>query len=246
MSNKQNAPYTNIAPAYDYLLEHVDYQKWYEYIKSIMLKHNPDTRTVLEIGCGTGKFGPKFSADNYMITGMDISIPMLQIAKTRAFKNFTILCGDMTQFSFKKPFDFIFCVHDTVNYLLEETQIEHFFASVNKTMHKGSLFFFDITTPYNIKQNFDRKVNQYRKGDLFIEWSNSYKKKERRVYSTLEVLKNDGTSEVEQHIQKLYTIDEISKLLIKEGFEIISIFGDYTYKKPGRKTVMINFITRKV
>lgn len=246
MENKASNPYSNIAPAYDYLLQHVDYQQWYEYISTIMIRNCMDPRIVLEIGCGTGKFGAKFSADDFEIYGMDISQPMLQVAKARAFRKFHIVCGDMTNFAFKRPFDFIFCVHDTVNYLLKKEEISRFFSSVKKSMHSGSIFMFDITTPYNIKHNFDRKVNQYRKGDLFIEWSNIYDKKEKRVYSTLEVLSNDGTSEIEQHIQRLYTINEISELLLNEGFEIIDIFGDYTYKKPVRKTVMINFITRKV
>jgi len=237
--------YTSIAPVYDYLLKHVDYQKWYSYISTIMLRTCPNPRKILEIGCGTGKFGAKFSADDFAITGMDISLDMLRIAKTRSFRNFTILCGDMKQFAFKETFDFIFCVHDTVNYLLDSSEIEAFFSSVKKSMHQETIFMFDVTTPYNIITNFDRQLNQYRSGDLFVEWSNTYDKKEQAVYSTLEVIDKKGSSRTERHMQKIYSIKEIKALCEKAGFQILHIYGDYTFKKPGRKTVMINFIVRK-
>ena len=84
-------PYETIAEAYDYMLRHVDYERWYQYISGIMIYFVNNPRSVLELGCGTGRFGAKFSADDFIIYGIDRSMRMLQVAKTRAFRNFTML-----------------------------------------------------------------------------------------------------------------------------------------------------------
>ena len=82
--------YTEFSTVYDYLLKHVDYEYWYKYIRSLMSKYTESHERILEIGCGTGKFGAKFSRDNSIVYGMDKSMDMLQVAKARAQKKYRI------------------------------------------------------------------------------------------------------------------------------------------------------------
>jgi SAM-dependent methyltransferase len=237
-------PYTDIAPVYDYLLRHVDYQEWYEYIRSIMNYRVEKPELILELGCGTGRFGSKFSNDGYTIFGIDRSINMLRVAKTRAFLNFRILCADITRFYLAKKMDFIFSVHDTVNYLLEPADIVNMFRCVREIMHDGSVFMFDITTEHNIYENFDGKVSRYPLRNGYVEWGNSYDARARLVNSTLRFNRNGSISE-EVHLQRIYTVDGMKDLIEKSGFMILDIFGDYTVDPPRDNTIMVNFITRK-
>ena len=85
--------YSEIAEVYDYLLQHVDYERWYLYLRSLMFRYMSDPQTILELGCGTGRFGSKFSRDDFTIYGMDKSLDMLRVAKMRAYKGFRIFCG---------------------------------------------------------------------------------------------------------------------------------------------------------
>jgi len=238
-------PYTELAESYDYLLKHVDYDQWYRYISSIMIKYINNPRVVVELGCGTGKFGSKFSADEFMIIGIDKSIEMLKIASIRAYRNVKIICADMRNFRLSKPVDFIFSVHDTMNYLLTYRDIKDVLRSVKKIMHNESVFMFDITTEYNIKKNFDGKVSRYNFKGYSIEWSNSFDSKKLLVLSTLRFKNDNGNEKIEEHVQRIYSISEMSRLLMDEGFEIIGIFGDYSFNEPVDKTIMVNFITRK-
>lgn len=237
-------PYTDIAPVYDYLLRHVDYQEWYEYIVSIMKHYVDAPELILELGCGTGRFGSKFSNDGYTIYGIDKSIDMLRVAKTRAFLNFRILCADITRFSLSKKMDFIFSVHDTVNYLLQPADIVNMFRCVRETMHDGSVFMFDITTEHNIYENFDGKTSQYPLRNGSVEWSNTYDRVKRMVASTLRFSRSGRTTE-EVHLQRIYAVDEMKALTEQNGFRILDICGDYTVDSPRSNSIMINFITRK-
>ena len=107
--------YSEFAQYYDYLMRHVNYQAWYEYIKTIMLNYVSDPGLIIELGCGTGKFGAKFSNEGYTILGIDQSINMLLVAKTRAYFNFKISCGDIKNFKISKNADFIFKIYFFLN-----------------------------------------------------------------------------------------------------------------------------------
>lgn len=238
-------PYTALAPAYDHILSHVDYDQWYRYLRSIMFQYMEYPEWILELGCGTGRFGAMFSRDDLPIYGMDRSIEMLKVAKGRAYGNFHIFCADMADFRLARPFDFIFSVHDTMNYFLTYTSLRKVLRAVRRSMHQGSIFMFDITTEYNIRRYFAGRVTRYRTRGTSIRWSNSYDEERRIVRSLLEFRHNDGTISAEEHLQRIYAVEEMKGLLERERFRVMDIFGDYTFSAPCDDSVMINFITRR-
>ncbi len=238
-------PYSDLAPAYDFILQGVDYQGWYTYIRKVMHEYVEDPALILELGCGTGRFGAKFSADNYTIYGMDLSLDMVRVAKTRAFRNFRVFCGDISRFSLAKTPDFIFAVHDTMNYFLEMKEVQAAIGSVRQVMGDETIFMFDVTTEYNMQKNFDAQTTCYDVRGQDVEWTNHYDPKEKLMVSTLRFFNNDGTCREENHFQRIYTIKEITEVLRRSRMEILGIFGDFTFDAPVEETVMINFIVRK-
>jgi SAM-dependent methyltransferase len=238
-------PYTIMARHYDNVLKYVDYNEWYYYLLTIIDRFVPHTKKILEIGTGTGKFGAKFSADQFEIYGMDKSYQMLSMAQKRAYHNFHIFCADVTNFYLKEKFDFIFSVHDTFNYLLTGEALAQAFANIHDIMHNGTIFLFDITTEFNIKRHFHQKFEKFYSKGVEILWSNTYDPAKRCIYSTLTFVKKDRSSSSETHIQKIHTVAEITELLNQAGFQVMAIYGDYTFKTYSDSTIMINFITRK-
>ncbi|TAL36675.1 MAG: class I SAM-dependent methyltransferase [Spirochaetes bacterium] len=238
-------PYTELAFAYDYILRHVDYDQWYRYLRTLIFQYMRDPGPILELGCGTGKFGAKFSKDDFEIYGMDKSVDMLRVARARAFRNFRIFCGDMTRFSLARQFDFIFSVHDTMNYFLTLRELAKVLRCVRAAMHAKSVFMFDVTTEHNILTYFDGRVTRYTIRGTEVEWSNTYDKRKKQVVSTLEFKRKGVPFAVEAHVQRIYSKKEVSALLAKEGFKVLDVYGDYTFSPPGADTVMMNFVTRR-
>lgn len=238
-------PYTGISEVYDYLLRHVDYERWYRYIRELIFRYMTDPELILEIGCGTGKFGAKFSRDDFTVYGMDSSLDMLIVARARAFRGFRIFCGDVRNFSLSKKIDFIFSVHDTMNYLTTLQDFRHALRSVRSCMHEKSIFMFDLTTEYNIRRFFDLQEKRYRHKGITIVWSNRYNERKKIISSVLTFTDRDGRSSRETHLQRIYSSEEVLRLLHEEGFEVADIFSDYSYSAPAPDTVMINYIVRK-
>lgn len=238
-------PYTDISEVYDYLLRHVDYERWYRYIRELIFRYMSDPELILEIGCGTGKFGAKFSRDDFTVYGMDRSIEMLKVARARAFRGFRVFCGDVRDFSLSKKMDFIFSVHDTMNYLVTVQDFRHALRSVRNCMHDTSIFMFDLTTEYNIRRFFDLQEKKYRHKGIHIRWDNRYDPRKKIVSSVLTFKYGDGRSSMETHLQRIYSRDEVLRLLREEGFEIADVFSDYSFSSPKPDTIMINYVVRK-
>lgn len=235
--------YTGIAPYYDYLLQHVDYQEWYDYLRTIMQSYVPDPKIIVELGCGTGRFGAKFSNDGFTIFGIDRSLEMLQVARTRCYFNFRAFCADIRNFALARRADFIFAVHDTLNYQITNADMRGVFRSVRRSLKPGGIFLFDVTTEYNIYENFDGKIKHFETRGASIEWSNLYDKKKKHISSLMTVKKGSRISS-EEHLQRIYSIEEIQRLLEIEGFHLDRMYGDYTFLPPKRDTIMINFIAK--
>jgi len=67
-------PYTVLAAFYDKLNADLDYGAIHHFIKSLLKEHNiPESASLLDLACGTGKLTNLFAAEGYDMIGADIS-----------------------------------------------------------------------------------------------------------------------------------------------------------------------------
>jgi ubiquinone/menaquinone biosynthesis C-methylase UbiE len=81
-------------------------------------------KMILDVGCGTGIFTADLLAAGSEVTGLDLSLPMLQYAKKKALgKPFRIVRGDMRWLPFKTAaFDKTMSV-TSIEFLDEDAQL---------------------------------------------------------------------------------------------------------------------------
>ena len=151
----------------------------------------------------------------------------------------------MRNFAVSRKFDFVFSVHDSMNYLLEENDLLAAFTSAGNAIHRNGIFMFDLTTEYNIRRYFDGRKSSHVSRGVRVTWDNSYDETNRIVSSRLSVRRPDGSQTREEHLQRIYSLDEVKPLLDRAGLRLVDIFGDYTFDSPDKKTVMINYVARK-
>lgn len=276
--NLSRPPYTGFADCYDEIMNHVDYQAWHRFLKFTLLgyqngifsklggkKENtwiqnynsgenyenkyPEQCDILEIGCGTGNLAIPFFNDGFAVTGLDGSIKMLQILKKKNRKIPTI-CSEMKNFALNKKFDYIFSVHDTVNYLTEPDDLAVFFENIGYHLKNQGVFLFDLTTEYNILRNFHKKKDEYQTENAHIKWTNLYDKKSKIIssklkFSSKERHNNNKSCFVEEHKQRIYQIEEIREIVKEKGFRILRIFSDQSFQYPRATSLMINYLICK-
>lgn len=83
----------------------------------------PESVSILELGCGSGRIGRYLSGKNRRITGVDISLSMLQKGKSFNKAGLQFLAMDMTRLAFTSLFDVIVIPYNTLNLLVSRENI---------------------------------------------------------------------------------------------------------------------------
>ena len=83
----------------------------------------PHEGLVLEMGCGTGRVARSLAKENRPMIGIDISLPMLQVATQNVNPFTSFCCMDMLSPGFRTLFDAILIPYNTLNLLVAEEKI---------------------------------------------------------------------------------------------------------------------------
>ncbi|MEI7668080.1 MAG: class I SAM-dependent methyltransferase, partial [Erysipelotrichaceae bacterium] len=127
-----------LADVYDDLLQDLDaIDKYRKFIQRFINKGD-----FLELACGTGDLIKVLKLD-YQIEGLDIDSNMLKKAMIKnpecRFYHQSMLNLDNT-----KQYDAIILFGDSINYLLEEKDLDYLFKQVKQHLNPSGIFMFDM------------------------------------------------------------------------------------------------------
>ncbi len=118
------------------------------YVRTLIDRHHPAARTVLELACGTGSILKQLQPD-FEVTGVDLSPTMLAIAAEKV-PEARLVHADMTKVSLGETFDVVLCLYDSINHLLVFEQWESLFDRAREHLSDRGVFVFDINTEYRL------------------------------------------------------------------------------------------------
>lgn len=128
---------------YDLFNRGKDYSKESDFLEQVFKKYSDrKVGKILDLGCGTGLHDAELSKRGYIVTGIDLSKEMIEIAKEKN-QNINFLVGDMANFNLNRKFDCIICMFSSLGYLTENNQIENFFKSIKKHLNEKGLLIID-------------------------------------------------------------------------------------------------------
>lgn len=128
---------------YDLLYTDKNYEEEALYIHSLIKKYNPQSSTLLDLGCGTGKHVNVFSLLNYKVVGIDRSTEMLDLARLNAPQSIEFYNGDLRTMRLQRKFDVVASLFDVMSYQVEDIDLADAFATVVEHLDSGGLFIFD-------------------------------------------------------------------------------------------------------
>ena len=106
---------------------------------------------VLELACGTGRLTLALARAGIDVTGLDISAPMLALAREKAAKEglkAALVRGDVRSFRLKNKFKLIFIPFNSMQHLADRGDLERFLASVRSHLAPGGRFMLDVFNPH--------------------------------------------------------------------------------------------------
>lgn len=245
--------YTSFASVYDIFMDNIPYEEWEKYLKSLLYEYGVREGLVLELGCGTGNMTEILAQSGYDMIGVDNAEEMLEIAIEKRMKSgldILYLQQDMREFELYGTVKAIVSVCDSVNYILEEEELEEVFRLVNNYLDPGGVFIFDFNTVYKYREILgDQTIAENREECSFI-WDNYYYEEERINEYELSLFIREGDSELyrkyqETHFQKAYDLETMKRLITQSGLEYITAYDAFTKEAPTRVSERIYVIARE-
>ena len=232
--------YTDFASVYDRLMQDVPYAAWAAYYAKLMGQAGiPKDGMVCECACGSGSLTIPLQEMGYRMTGIDLSREMLDIAAKKARKagcSIPFVCQDMRELQLHRRVHAILATCDGVNYLLHDEDAAAFFSRAFQSLRPGGGLFFDVSTPYKLKNDLGNQLLCEDAEDITYVWQNSFSPKSETVSMHLcFFVRQENGMYIrldEEQQQRAYDIATLTKLLRDAGFDQITVTGDRTGIAP--------------
>ena len=242
--------YTSFAAVYDTFMDNIPYEEWEKYLKSLLYEYGVREGLVLELGCGTGNMTEILAQSGYDMIGVDNAEEIAIEKRMKSGLDIFYLQQDMREFELYGTVKAIVSVCDSVNYILEEEELEEVFRLVNNYLDPGGVFIFDFNTVYKYREILgDQTIAENREECSFI-WDNYYYEEERINEYELSLFIREGDSELyrkyqETHFQKAYDLETMKRLITQSGLEYITAYDAFTKEAPTRVSERIYVIARE-
>jgi len=103
--------------------------------------------SVLELGCGAGRLCRQLAGAGAEVTGIDLSLPMLRLARMKSGRDITYLCMDMTKPALNRQFDSILIPYHTLNLLLTGERIEQCLHGIRPLLKRDGKLLMQLFVP---------------------------------------------------------------------------------------------------
>ena len=206
----------------------------------------------MDCACGTGEITIRLHRAGYRMTGADRAERMLELAQQKARKagaKIPFVCQDMRSLATHQPVSAITCACDGVNYLLGDSDLDAFFSSANRALCENGLLLFDISSAFKLEHTLGGHIFGEDEPDCTYLWQNCFDPKTRLLGMRLSFFQPDGTGKYtrfdERHVQRAYTIEELTDALNRAGFAPEGVYDAFTQEAPNKESERIQFVARK-
>lgn len=245
--------YKSFALVYDMFMDNIDYEGWSRYVIELLQEYGIDKGLLLELGCGTGSVTELLAEAGYDMIGVDNSADMLQIAmdkKQSSTRDILYLLQDMREFELYGTVKAVVSICDSMNYILEEEDLQEVFLLVNNYLDPGGVFIFDLNTIYKYENLMGEQTFAENRPEGSFIWDNYYDSEEMINEYDLTIFIAEGKDGLyrkyeETHYQRAYTLETVKKLLTKSGLEFVAAYDAFTHEQPRKDSERIYIVAKE-
>lgn len=227
-----------IAPFYDALMANVPYSLWADYVSKLALcagrPIEPDSN-LLDLATGTGSVALQFAERGCVVTGIDLSQPMIAEAERKAAEkdlDVRFLCLDLARFELPAEFDHAVCLYDSINYILDPEDAKRAFANTKRALKPGGVLVFDVNTVRALEAELFTQDSRS-DAEVAYRWKSQYDPRSRisRIKMQFRMPSTNEQLTVLHH-QRAYTDAELHSFLCHAGFLNVTSYEAYRFAPP--------------
>jgi len=134
---------------YDLIYQDKAYASECVYIERLIKKYSPHAKTILDLGCGTGRHDFLLTEKGFLLTGVDSSKEMLSAAMNEKElmdhddNKIEFHLGDVRSIRLDKTFDVVISLFDVMSYQTTNSDLLNAFETASTHLEKDGIFIFD-------------------------------------------------------------------------------------------------------
>jgi len=244
------------ANLYDLIYKKKNYKKEFFFIKKIINKYLIRSKSILDLGCGTGNYSNLMTKLGLDVVGVDRSMHMLSIAKKKYQNNskFKFFNSNIQNLNLRKNFDIVCALFHILSYQTKSQDIKKFFINSRKHLKKNGLIIFDfwfkdgvlnLRLPLKCLKVSNNKYSVYR-----ITRPRWFKNKDQihDIHEMIVVNKKSKKTKIFKEIHKMryFQLPIIKKYLRFFNFKYLLSIDLLTNKFPDKNSWGALIVARKI
>ena len=246
--------FKNYSKYYDLLYKDKDYNLEALYIIDLLKKYSPNARSLLELGCGTGKHANILADNGYSVLGIDISMTMLNKAKKFSKSGVNFEFGDVRKFRANRKFDAVISLFHVASYQTTNDDLLNYFKTAKAHLDREGIFIFDCWYgPAVLSQKPQKRIKELEDDNIKVKRSaipEIYL--QRNVVDVNYIIKiQDKKTGNEENIKETHSMrylftPEIELFIKIADFKLIDSHEWLSGKIPSDGTWSVSFIVRAI
>jgi SAM-dependent methyltransferase len=247
-----SAPFDLSGRVYDLLYHEKDDVAETDYVVALMGRHHPSIRTILDLGCGTGRHARGLLDRGLQVVGVERSAEMA--ARARTVPGLDVFDDDVRSVRLQRTFDAVLALFHVVSYQTTTEDLLQTFTTAATHLTAGGLFVFDVwSTPAVLTQRPESRVR--RVSDEVIDVVRTARPVEDiqhsivKVHFVLQVTERfSGIAETfwETHVMRHLTQGEVELLAAATGFDLLHAEEFLSGNEPSGNTWAVCYVLQKV
>ena len=192
---------------------------------------------LLDLGCGTGEHLSPLAKSGFICTGIDSSNDMIQIGRSRFPEKIEFIHADMRDIEYNEKFDIIISFFGSMNYLIDDIDINLVFRNIYSALKKNSTALLEIWNSYPIsliKKKPVSKVSITKYSEKSITRERGFNLMDNESGKTIVevdyryILKDKHSKETftDKHIMRPFTPEEINPFIVNNGLKIKAVYAN--------------------
>lgn len=247
-----SAPDSEAYDAFAYAYDQALGNRFFSAVKPLLRQLNEEypahEKTHLDIACGTGHVVKFFTDEGWQSSGVDASLPMLNVASSRAKR---LAAGDYRALPFRGTFGRLTCLYDSLNHLKRRDELVSAFRSFSRLMDASSRLFFDVNHPEIYDEVWGSTDPFVAEGpDYRLEMETSYRRADGRARALVAgwAMVNGRKVKIrEVREQRAWSENELIEVLGDAGLELVEVINFDPYREAehlGVSSVKLFFVCR--
>ena len=229
-------PFARIAPYYDAIMSHVDYERWVSktgFLADLL----PDGFLHIDIACGTGVLVEKLRQSGWRSVGADLSFAMVRQGRRNA-PGFPGVAADMRALPFHNAAGLVTCLFDSLNFLTEEAGLEQGLREMAGALAPGGILYGDVITERMVLTHFAGKRWTEQNGRFSTTWESDYSRSGHLAETRVTV--NRGP--VNYIHERIFPLATLQSAMERAGLTVLGFCDAATWKKPSKRSIRVDFV----